>query len=270
MPRLRVVTWNINSVRLRLEQAGRLIAESGADILCLQELKCAPDKLPLDALATFGLPHIRFAAEKGYNGVMALSRYPLTPLPVENWGGKGDARHLGVHVALPDRAAPVRLDVAYVPAGGDDPDPDANPKFRHKLDFLSHMTRWAQDRPADEPRIILGDLNIAPLESDVWSHRQLLSVVSHTPIETDGLNAFQTAGGWIDTTRHIIPEPERVYSWWSYRARDWAASDRGRRLDHIWATAPLAQTLTGAGVMREVRSWEKPSDHAPVWADFKI
>ena len=87
--------------------------------------------------------------------------------------------------------------------------------------------------------IAVGDLNIAPLETDVWSHKQLLTVVSHTPVEVERLGELQQAGGFVDAVRHFVPPEERLYTWWSYRNRDWAASDRGRRLDHIWVTPPL-------------------------------
>ncbi|MBZ0324829.1 MAG: exodeoxyribonuclease III, partial [Alphaproteobacteria bacterium] len=114
------------------------------------------------------------------------------------------------------------------------------------------------------------DLNVAPLETDVWSHKQLLNVVSHTPVEVDHLDRLQASLGWIDAVRHFIPPENRLYSWWSYRARDWSASDRGRRLDHIWVTPDLRETLAGARVLRDVRGWDQPSDHAPVVCDLTL
>jgi exodeoxyribonuclease-3 len=118
--------------------------------------------------------------------------------------------------------------------------------------------------------ILVGDLNIAPLETDVWSHKQLLKVVSHTPIEIEKLGQVQESVKWIDAVRHFIPESERLYSWWSYRGRDWSASDRGRRLDHVWVTPPLQKALSGASVLREARGGEKPSDHVPVMVDLDL
>ncbi|MEM8591831.1 MAG: endonuclease/exonuclease/phosphatase family protein, partial [Pseudomonadota bacterium] len=117
--------------------------------------------------------------------------------------------------------------------------------------------------------VLVGDLNIAPREDDVWSHKQLLKVVSHTPIEVEHLEAAQTAGKWVDVTRQDIPEGN-LYSWWSYRSPDWDKADKGRRLDHIWATPDLAGSASGSRVLREVRGWEKPSDHAPVFASFDL
>ena len=98
--------------------------------------------------------------------------------------------------------------------------------------------------PAGSNGVVVGDLNIAPLENDVWSHRQLLKVVSHTPVETEGLGRVQRAGNWVDVMRKHVPADQKLYTWWSYRARDWDAADRGRRLDHIWATPDLAPRCT--------------------------
>jgi exodeoxyribonuclease-3 len=117
--------------------------------------------------------------------------------------------------------------------------------------------------------ILVGDLNIAPLEADVWSHKQLLKVVSHTPVEIEHLDKLMTASHWIDTARHLTPEPEKLFTWWSYRSRDWNIANKGRRLDHIWVTPALKKLITESTVLREARGWEKPSDHAPVTTDLR-
>ena len=116
--------------------------------------------------------------------------------------------------------------------------------------------------------ILVGDLNVAPLETDVWSHKQLLNVVSHTPIEVDHLNRAQKSHDWVDTVRQHIPPEDKLFTWWSYRAKDWRASNRGRRLDHIWITPALNGVVKNVAVADETRDWEKPSDHIPVIADF--
>jgi exodeoxyribonuclease-3 len=158
----------------------------------------------------------------------------------------------------------------YVPAGGDEPDPDINPKFRHKLDFIEEMNTVRAEQGEAHGSILVGDLNIAPLPTDVWSHKQLLNVVSHTPVETEGLEAMRQAGGWVDLMRRHIPPEEKVYTWWSYRARDWELSDRGRRLDHVWSSDNVAASLAGIDILREARGWDRPSDHVPVVARFDL
>ncbi|MGH7090806.1 MAG: exodeoxyribonuclease III, partial [Stellaceae bacterium] len=111
-------------------------------------------------------------------------------------------------------------------------------------------------------------LNIAPLETDVWSHKQLLKVVSHTPVEVARLKRLQNSLGFVDAVRHFVPAEQRLYTWWSYRNRDWAASDRGRRLDHVWVTPGLQPHLAAAAVHREFRGWDKASDHVPVMVEI--
>jgi exodeoxyribonuclease-3 len=116
----------------------------------------------------------------------------------------------------------------------------------------------------------VGDLNIAPLEHDVWSHKDLLKVVSHTPIETTGLNRVMKAGNWIDLMRQHTPASEKLYTWWSYRAKDWALANRGRRLDHIWSTPGLSPSCKDITILREARGWTQTSDHVPVMATFNL
>jgi exodeoxyribonuclease-3 len=189
---------------------------------------------------------------------------PLDPVDPQNFGGKGDARHVAGRTA-----SGVEIHNVYLPAGGDEPDPDVNEKFDHKLRFVRDVESWGA--VASGPAILVGDLNIAPLEDDVWSHKQLLKVVSHTPVEIEAFEQARAARGWIDVTRGDLPEG-KIYSWWSYRAKDWDEADKGRRLDHIWATPDIAPK-PGEGnsrILRAARGWEKPSDHAPVFASFDI
>ena len=118
--------------------------------------------------------------------------------------------------------------------------------------------------------ILVGDLNVAPAENDVWSHKQLLKVVSHTPIETEKLQAALSAGEWVDVARDRIPMSEKVYTWWSYRSADWTVGDRGRRLDHIWVSRALKDAVQDFKILRDARSWERPSDHVPVTVTLDV
>jgi exodeoxyribonuclease-3 len=150
-----------------------------------------------------------------------------------------------------------------VPAGGDEANRDINPKFGHKLDFVAEMTSFFSTQPPTSS-VLVGDLNIAPLAADVWSTRQLKNVVSHTDIEREMLLKLIDKGGWVDAVRHHYGEEEILYSWWSYRARDWQASNRGRRLDHIWISADNKDKITNIHIDKAIRGAEKPSDHVPL------
>jgi exodeoxyribonuclease-3 len=262
--RLKVTSWNVNSVRLRLASLRRFVDEHQPDVLCLQETKVVDDSFPRVEIEAMGFPHSFVHGMKSYNGVAIFSKRPFVETTTLGWCGKQDCRHAAA------RIDGIEVHNLYVPAGGDVPDPTVNPKFKHKLRFLKETTAFFKKAPRDRPMILVGDLNIAPLEHDVWSHKQLLKVVSHTPIEVKRLGELQATLDWKDAIRHFVPETEKLYSWWSYRNRDWAASDRGRRLDHVWVTPPLAASLREHHVARSVRSWEPATDHVPVTATLEI
>ncbi len=270
--RLSVSTWNINSVRLRIDLVAKFVKAARPDILCLQETKCPDDAFPLKRFKRLGYEHVALNGQKGYHGVAVVSRVPFDAVNVENFCDKRDCRHIAI--TLGDKAGlrdPVTLHNFYVPAGGDLPDPAVNEKFAHKLTFLDQMCERRDLHPNRNGRAILvGDLNVAPLEHDVWSHRHMLDVVSHTPIECDKLRAVRAAGGWIDVARQFVPEPNKLYTWWSYRSPDWAAADKGRRLDHIWVAPALGDRVVGVRIARTVRGWERPSDHVPVTAMIEL
>ena len=258
-----LATWNINSVRLREALVARLLREEAPDVLCLQECKSPVDKIPLEAFHALGYTHMVARGQKGYNGVAILSRLPIEDAGDRDYAGLGHARHVAARLE-----SGVTIHNFYVPAGGDIPDREQNVKFGQKLDFLTEMRDVFH---AENPRksIMVGDLNIAPREDDVWNHKALLKIVSHTPVEVEHLAQTQDAGKWVDVTRNDIPEG-RLLSWWSYRSHDWESADKGRRLDHIWATPDIANAAHGSKILRPVRGWEQPRDHVPVFASFDL
>ncbi|WOE75184.1 exodeoxyribonuclease III [Alterisphingorhabdus coralli] len=266
---LTIASWNINSVRFRIEIVERFLREYAPDILCLQETKVVDEQFPEGAFRQLGYNHQALNGQPMHHGVATLSKIPIRNITRHDWQANGEARHVGVELGGPlvERyGKPVRLDNVYIPAGGDVPDREENPKFGQKLDFLTRMTDWSQS--LDTPTMLVGDFNVAPLESDVWSHKQLLKVVSHTPIEVEHLDRLQAAHDWVDIGRTFYPEPQRLYSWWSYRARDWAKSDRGRRLDHMWVSPELTDNVKSHKVLEDCRGWTKPSDHAPLISEL--
>ncbi len=259
--RLKIASWNINSVRARMESVERFIVEEQPDILCLQETKVIDDTFPAEMFHRQGYVHRLLNGQKMHHGVAILSRVPLREDSRHDWQDNGEARHIGARLDCG-----IRLENVYVPAGGDIPDRALNPKFGQKLDFVERMTRWSEE--LREPTLIVGDFNIAPLECDVWSHKALLGVVSHTPIEVDALNRLQAAHEWVDLGRRFVPAPERCFTWWSYRSLDHTANDRGRRLDHMWASGEVARQAVAHRVHEPCRSWLRPSDHVPLVTEF--
>jgi len=260
---VKIASWNINSVRARIDIVERFLREESPDILCLQETKVVDDIFPGSSFRQLGYEHQILHGQRMHHGVAIISRIPIREDDRLDWQANGEARHVGVRL---DNG--IRLENVYVPAGGDIPDRDENPKFGQKLDFLERMIGWSEQLAV--PTILVGDFNVAPLECDVWSHKQLLNVVSHTPIECETLGRLQAAHGWVDLGRKFVPAPERLYTWWSYRAKDWAESDRGRRLDHMWASPAIADAAITHRVAEPCRGWTRPSDHVPLITEFQF
>ncbi len=260
-----IATWNINSVRLRMDQVERFLTEYAPDVLCLQEIKTVEEKFPHEAFEKLGYVHRAVHGQKGYHGVATVSRIPLSEFSRHDWQDNGEARHVGVELQGPGKG--LILENVYIPAGGDVPDREVNPKFGQKLDFLERMMRWCDT--IDRPTLLVGDFNIAPLDCDVYDHKALLKTVSHTPIEVETLDRLKDAHGWVDLGRQFIPAPERNFTWWGYRAY-WRGGDYGRRLDHMWASPDLAKQARAHRFVEETRKWEKPSDHIPLITEFDL
>lgn len=261
---MKIATWNINSVRIRESLIARFLQLHQPDVLCLQETKCEDQHFPHEAIKRLGYHHSVFSGQKSYNGVAILAKFPIKQVSTYDMNGTGHKRHIAAE--LPGK---IILHNFYVPAGGDIPDVEQNPKFDEKLRFVDAMRDWAvDDKTAKGKTIAVGDFNIAPLEHDVWSSKQLRNVVSHTPIEREKFREAQASGDWFDALRAFTPDDQKLYSWWSYRNRDWAASDRGRRLDHVWLSPKLKGDLKSGLIVRDARGFDNPSDHVPVMIEL--
>ena len=256
---LTIATWNVNSVRQRLDNIARFAEAKAPDVLCLQEIKVRDEDFPAEALRDLGYRHQLVRGEKGYNGVAILSRRPVSDETAKSWCDKDDRRHLSVFMA-----GGLELHNFYVPAGGDVPDPEQNDKFAHKLQFLEEMADWAKSYLTGRTAVLVGDLNVAPLETDVWNHKRLLRSVGHTPVESEHMARLLEAGSFIDAERHFVPPEEPLFTWWGYRFAQSFERNYGWRLDHVWVTPPLAGALRSVTVYRDARTWPQPSDHVPV------
>ena len=271
--RFSLTTWNINSVRLRIDLVAKFLKSVRPDVLCLQETKCIDDAFPLKRFKRLGYEHVALNGQKGYHGVAIVSKLPFETTDIRTFCDKVDSRHISV--AFGEKAQlskPLVLHNFYVPAGGDIPDPALNPKFEHKLRFLDEMKaceplhprgerspypgRRPQCRAARERRLVaqaIAESRVAypdRMRKAVWRRRR--------------------HGEWIDVARERIPLSEKVYTWWSYRAADWTLGDRGRRLDHIWVSRALKDTVSDFRITRDARGWERPSDHVPVTVTLEV
>ncbi len=266
MTKIKISTWNINSVRLRIDSVIKYLEQSNSNILCLQEIKCQNEEFPYEDFKKLGFEHFEINGQKGWHGVAIVSKIPIKALNKPDFCQHSHSRTCAVQIG--DNGP--KIHNLYVPAGGDEPDVTINDKFAHKLNFLEKMDNFYKAQ--NDKIILVGDLNIAPQINDVWSHKSLLKVVSHTPIETQTLEELRMRGNFIDIARQKYDENEKLYSWWSYRSPDWQKNNRGRRLDHIWASNSLIDKIDidSFEIHSQTRSWEKPSDHVPISVEINI
>ena len=194
---------------------------------------------------------------RSYNGVAIISKEQPKEFFCHDYCEKNDARHIEVEIGG------YKIHSVYVPAGGDEPNAATNKKFQHKLDFLDRLSEFVADRKNDK-MVLCGDLNVAPYEDDVWSHKQLKNVVSHTDIERKKLLKIMKNGNMHDMIRKFINPPHNIYTWWSYRSPNFKINNRGRRLDHIWCSELASSNVINAKILDKFRSDERPSDHVPI------
>lgn len=262
----KLISWNANSIRKRMECFKHIVKEENPDIFCIQEVKAKNEDFPYDDIKNCGFENVALYGMPGYNGVAICSKEELIDITMHNWVGKKDARNISAKTATG-----IVINNLYVPAGGDIPDPILNLSFAHKLSFLDDISEWLENNKNDlakQKMILCGDFNIAPLENDVWSHKQCLKIVSHTSVEVERLKRLQESVGFVDVFRKFYPEPQKLYSWWSYRNPNWKTNDKGRRLDHIWVTPAMEKQIISAKIMKNIRSFEQPSDHVPLVMEF--
>lgn len=255
---MKIATWNINGLTSRISHVIEWSAMNGTDVLCLQETKCVDAKFPTQRLRAAGYEYVAFNGEKSYNGVAILSRLPLENVEVRLPGDDSDFASRFVAATV----GGVTLVNVYVPHGtkvGID-------KFAFKLAWMSRLRKYFDERFATDANVILcGDLNVAPHEMDVWNPRLQQDKTHFSKPEREALLNIKK-WGFVDLFRQFNDEPGE-YSWWSHFHHDFE-KNRGMRIDHIWASPPLAEKCRDCWIDRHPRSLDKPSDHAPVLAAF--
>lgn len=257
---LRIATWNVNSLRARLDHVVRWSQEHPeVDAVCLQETKVEDGKFPHEALADAGWAHRAIHGQKTYNGVAILSRRPIEDVVTGFTEGEPDEQARLIRGTV----AGVRLHGCYVPNGNK----VGSPKFRYKLAWLRRLREeldaWAD--PA-QPVLVCGDFNIAPADADVWDPFEAENEILFHPLEHQNLQKV-TEWGLVDTLRRVHPRGQH-FSWWDYRGGAFRRN-MGFRIDHVYVTEVLAERLTDVETHRDVRGWDTPSDHVPVVAVFE-
>jgi exodeoxyribonuclease-3 len=254
---LKVATWNVNSLRVRLPHVLKWLEREQPDLLALQETKLKNEDFPADTFRDYGY-FATFSGQSAYNGVAILSREPPSVVSLGLGGHYADEqkRVLGATFGA------LRLWSLYVPNGQS----VDSPKFEYKLEWLAALRVLLADELARHPALlVVGDFNIAPDDRDVYNPAAWEGKVLCTPAERAALAALGALG--LRDAFRLFEQPERIFSWWDYRAGAFRRN-QGLRIDLVLASQALSQTCTGCRIDREPRGWERPSDHVPVVAEF--
>lgn len=256
---MKIATWNLNSIRARQQRLISWLASAQPDVVCLQELKCTDAEFPTDALREAGYHSASFG-QKTYNGVALLAKSEITDVVRGHLDGVEDS-----HARLiAGTVNGVRIVSAYAPNGQE----VDSPAYQYKLEWYRRLRKVLDERhKVSEPLVLCGDWNVAPEDIDVydpagWKEQTLCSTREREALK--GVVDF----GLVDTFRKHSQEPGK-YSWWDYRMLAFP-KNKGLRIDHVYATPKLAEACTAAGIDREQRKGQQPSDHAPVWAEFAL
>ena len=254
---MRIATWNVNSLSIRLPQVLDWLAANPVDLLCLQELKLTDDKFPLEAFAAAGYGHCAVFGQKTYNGVAIVSRLPLGALR-RNIAGFDDEQARVIAATVDTPAGPLRLVNGYF-VNGQAPDSE---KFEYKMRWLEGLRQWLASELNSQARLVLvGDFNITADDRDTYDPVALKETIHHTSAEREHFQAL-LALGLVDAFR-LFEQPEKSYSWWDYREMAFRRN-RGLRIDHILVSQALAPQVRSCVIDRAPRKNERPSDHAPV------
>ncbi len=255
---MKIATFNVNGVNGRLPVLLRWLVEARPDVVCLQELKAPQEKFPQAAIRKAGYGAI-WHGQKSWNGVAILAR-GLDPVESRRGlpGDPDDAHSRYLEASIDG----VLVGCLYLPNGN----PAPGPKFDYKLRWFARLTEHAQLLLATAaPVVLAGDYNVMPTDLDVYKPERWLDDALFRPEVRDAF-ARLVAQGWTDAVRKLHPD-ERIYTFWDYFRNAWGR-DAGLRIDHLLLSPSVAQRLLGAGVDREVRGWQKASDHAPTWVEI--
>ena len=254
---MKIATWNVNSIAIRLEQVFQWLADTQTDVLCLQETKTVDEKFPLEAIENFGY-HAAFIGQKSYNGVAILSRFPLENVQKNFAADDDDAPKRLIAATVKN----IRIVNTYIPNGTE----LWTDKFTFKLDWLQRLRRMFDetcDRDGDV--LLCGDFNVAPDETDVWNVKQWTGKLHFSKPERAAIHHVKQWG--FEDVFRLKNGDAREFSWWNYREGAFP-KNQGLRIDHIWTSKSLAGKCLDCRIDKTPRGWERPSDHTPVVAEF--
>ena len=260
---MRIATWNVNSVRQRLDSLQAWLKERDPDIVCLQEIKCQDDAFPREPLEAMGY-NVAVHGQKTFNGVALLSKLPFDEVAPGLIGDDGDVQARFLEALVSTKTGVVRVVSLYLPNGN----PAPGDKYDYKLKWMDRLLGFARERmKLEEPLVLAGDYNVIPAPSDARRPEAWVNDALFLPQTREKFRALLNLG-LTDAIRAVSDDPG-LYSFWDYQAGSWPKND-GIRIDHLLLSPQAADRLTDAGIDKHTRAWDKPSDHVPVWVDLDI
>ncbi|HZD91943.1 MAG TPA: exodeoxyribonuclease III [Pseudolabrys sp.] len=257
---MRIATWNVNSIRQRVENLKAWLAESGPDIVCLQEIKCTDEAFPREPFESLGY-NVAVHGQKTFNGVALLSKLPFDEVKSGLHGDADDVQARFLEALVSVKGGVVRVVSLYLPNGNGGPE-----KYAYKLKWMERLIKFSRERlTLEEPFVLAGDYNVIPAPADAKRPEAWVNDALFLPETRERFRAL--AGLGLTDAIRAVSDAGGLYSFWDYQAGSWQKDD-GIRIDHLMLSPQATDRLIDAGIDRHVRAWEKPSDHVPVWVDL--
>jgi len=260
---MRIATWNVNSIRQRMDNLQAWLKERQPDIVCLQEIKCVDEAFPREPLEALGY-NVAVHGQKTFNGVALLSKLPFDEVSNGLLGDGGDVQARFLEALVSTKGGVLRVVSLYLPNGN----PAPGEKYNYKLKWMDRLADFSRERlKLEEPLVLAGDFNVIPTPADARRPEAWTKDALFLPPTREKFRALLNLG--LTDAIRAGSDASDLFTFWDYQAGAWAKND-GIRIDHLLLSPQAADHLTGAGIDRHVRSWDKPSDHVPVWIDLDI
>jgi len=260
---MRIATWNVNSVRQRLDHLVAWLKERAPDIVCLQEIKCVDDAFPREPLEALGY-NVAVHGQKTFNGVALLSKLPFDEVAPGLIGDESDVQARFLEALVSTKAGVLRVVSLYLPNGN----PPTTDKYTYKIKWMERLTHFARERlKLEEPMLLCGDYNVIPTPADARRPEVWVNDALFLPTTREKFRSLMNLG-FTDAVR-AVSDSNDLFTFWDYQAGAFQKND-GIRIDHVLMSPQATDRFVGAGIDKHVRGWEKPSDHVPVYVDLDI